>query len=236
MTGGIAIIAGVAGYLAGSVSFSRLALRLLKSDLELGNVPVPIKGADTEYTIGSTGATTISMYHGSKAGCAVALADMLKGAAVVAVFRILYPDQPYLLIAAVGSMAGHNWPVFHHFKGGRGISAYYGGLFVIDWVGALATTVAGMGFGMFVVKDVIVSYMAGLWFLVPWMWLTGKGPAYLLYALAVNGLFLAAMWPDLKGYKEVKQSGALDQRAIMDSYPMGRGMNRMSDWIRDRFS
>lgn len=230
------MVAWAAGYLAGSISFSRLAVRLLKSDLELGNVAAPIKGADSQYRFGSTGATTVSMYHGSKVGCAIALADMLKIVFVVGGFKFLYPDDSYLLAAAVGGMMGHNWPVFHRFKGGRGISAYYGGLFVIDWLGALVTMVSGMFFGMFVVKDIIITYMSGLWFLLPWMWVTGKGGAYILYALAVNLIFLAAMLPDIRAYIAIKDSGELDQQAIMESFPMGRGMIKISEWCRKKFS
>ena len=96
------------------------------------------------YKVTTTGATAASMQLGARAGCAIGLLDMLKAAIPVLLFRILYPDELYLLAAAVAAMAGHNWPVFHRFQGGRGISAYYGGLLVIDWVGALVTAAVGM--------------------------------------------------------------------------------------------
>lgn len=224
------------GYLVGSISFSRIAVRLLKSDIELGNVDPPIKGGDPKYKFSSTGATTVSMFHGSKVGCAIALADILKIVLVVGGFKFFYPNESYLLVAAVAGMVGHNWPVFYGFKGGRGISAYYGGLFVIDWLGALVTMVAGMFFGLFVVKNIIMSYMAGLWFLIPWMLLIGRGKDYFLYAIAVNLIFFIAMLPDLKSYKSIEDSGALDQQAIMESFPMGRGLLKMMEWSQKKFT
>ena len=187
------LLALFAGYFAGSISFTRLIVRIMKPDEKLDEMEVPVEGTDLKYKVTTFGATAASMRLGAKAGCAAGLADMVKVAVPVLIFRILFPGESYMLAAAVGGMAGHNWPIFYKFKGGRGISAYYGGLFVIDWVGALVTMIAGMVLGFVIVKDYFVAYMAGLWLLLPWVWMTTQRVDYLIYAVLVNIFYIVAM-------------------------------------------
>ncbi len=224
--------AAAAGYLAGSVSFTRIVTRLLRPGEPLKPAEVPVEGTDMIYKVTATGATAASMQLGGRAGCAIGLLDMLKAAVPVLLFRLLYPDELYLLAAAVAAMAGHNWPVFHRFRGGRGISAYYGGLLVIDWVGALVTAAVGMLAGFLVVKDFFVAYMAGLWLLIPWMAiLTGRWE-YVVYAAIVNVLYMVAMLPDIRQYTTIKKTASVDPKAVLETNPMGRGMLKISEWIR----
>lgn len=231
----ISFIALIAGYIAGSISFTRLITRAIKHDKESAPLEVPVEGTEMTYKVTAFGATRASMELGPKAGCAIGMADMLKVALVVLIFKLLYTDQPYLLFAAIGGMTGHNWPVFYHFKGGRGISAYYGGLFIIDWLGAIVTMVTGLVFGMFIIKDYFVAYMAGLWFLIPWLWLTASSPYYIIYAVIVNILYVIAMLPDIKQYAAIKKVKKVDPKMVLETNPMGRGMLKISDWVNNLF-
>lgn len=232
----IIITAIVTGYLTGSVSFTRIITKILAPGAELEPLEVPVKGTDMTYKVETYGATSASMRLGSKAGCAIGAADIIKAAAIVLAFKLLYPQQPYMLFAAVGSMAGHNWPVFYRFKGGRGISAYYGGLFVIDWLGALVTMISGLLFGMLVIRDYFIAYMSGLWFIIPWLWFATKDPVYVLYALAVNIIYIIASIPDLKQYSKIKKTTKIDPKMVLETNPMGRGMLKMSDWVKKTFA
>jgi len=231
----IFFISLMAGYLAGSISFTRLISRSAKIDKGAPPLEVPVEGTDMTYKVTAFGATRASMELGPKAGCAIGMADMLKVALVVLLFRLLYPGQPYLLIAAIGGMAGHNWPVFYRFKGGRGISAYYGGLFVIDWLGAIVTMLTGLIFGMFIIKDYFVAYMAGLWFLIPWLWITKNSPEHIIYAVIVNILYILAMLPDIRQYTAIKKVKKIDPKMVLETNPMGRGMLKISDWVNNLF-
>ena len=67
------------------------------------------------------------------------------------IFYLLYPDQPYYLVCAMMTPIGHNWPVFHRFKGGAGQSCILGGMLVIDWVAVIATSVASQVIGLWVI-------------------------------------------------------------------------------------
>ncbi len=109
------------------------------------------------------------------------------------------------------------------------MSAIYGGMFAIDWVGAFVTSLAGMLVGLFVVRDFIVAYMAGFWFLIPWLWLRTHDPAHLLYALVVNALLLVGMIPEIKQYVRFRREGkGADISQVMQLTAMGRGMHKIA--------
>jgi glycerol-3-phosphate acyltransferase PlsY len=231
----VAACAATAGYLLGSISFSRIVSRLVNPRADIAHTEVPVPGTDMTYKVTAFGATAISMQLGPRVGCAIGWLDMLKVALPTLAFKLLYPSEPYELIVAVAGMVGHNWPLFHRFKGGRGISAHYGGLFVIDWLGAIVTSTAGLLVGIVVVRDYFVAYTAGLWLLVPWMWFRTHRLEYVAYAVLVNVLYIVAMIPDLKQYLEIRREVAVDPKMVMETNPMGRGMIKMSEWLRSRF-
>ncbi|MFN2245213.1 MAG: glycerol-3-phosphate acyltransferase [Anaerolineae bacterium] len=228
----VALCAAIVGYLLGSLSFSRIISRLAAPQTDIAHTEVSVPGTDMTYKVTAFGATAISMQLGPRVGCAIGLLDMLKVALPTLAFKLLYPDQPYELLVAVAGMAGHNWPIFHRFKGGRGISAYYGGLFVIDWLGALVTSTAGLLLGLLVIRDFIVAYIAGLWLLIPWIWFRTHRWEYVAYAVTVNVLYVIAMIPDLKQYLSIRKTTDVDPRMVMETNPMGRGMIKISDWLQ----
>jgi glycerol-3-phosphate acyltransferase PlsY len=228
----IALGTALSGYLIGSISFSRIVSRIVAPQADIAHTEVPVPGTDITYKVTTFGATAVSMQLGPRVGCAIGFLDMLKVALPTLAFKLLYPDQPYELIVAVAGMTGHNWPIFHRFRGGRGISAYYGGLFVIDWLGALVTSTAGLLLGLLVIRDFIVAYIAGLWLLIPWVWFRTHCLEYVAYAVIVNVLYVIAMIPDLKQYLSIRQTTDVDPRMVMETNPMGRGMIKISDWLQ----
>jgi glycerol-3-phosphate acyltransferase PlsY len=170
------------------------------------------------------GATTASLVVGPKAGCAIGLLDILKGVVPVLLLRLIYPDAYYFLIAAVFVVVGHNWPVFYRFRGGGGISPTYGGFFVVDFIGTIVSAFAGMFFGFFVVRDILISYTSGLWFMLVWLIIfKGEWP-YIVYGITINVIFTLGILPDVTDYLKKKRAGELDMGASMETFPMGRGM------------
>jgi glycerol-3-phosphate acyltransferase PlsY len=179
--------------------------------------------------MGSVSATTVSLHIGPRFGFVTVVMDMLKIAIPTLVFKHLYPEAPYFLIAATAGMVGHIWPLYHGFKGGRGLSAVYGGMFAIDWIGVFATSLGGMLFGMFVVRDVLVAYMAGLWFLIPWLWFRTRDVSHLAYGITVNIIFVVAMIPEIRQILKYRREGK--QKDFSDAIQltgMGRGIYRMA--------
>jgi glycerol-3-phosphate acyltransferase PlsY len=81
-----------------------------------------------EVGSGSPGATNVLRTLGKKAGYTVFALDALKGCLAV-ILGTLYWQSPYG--ALLGALLGHCYPLFAHFKGGKGVATLIGGLIYI---------------------------------------------------------------------------------------------------------
>jgi acyl phosphate:glycerol-3-phosphate acyltransferase len=224
----IALVAAVVGYLFGCISFARIIARLVAPQQDVTQTEMAVPGTEEKMPLRAVSGTAVSIHLGAKYGCLTALLDMAKVALPVAVFRFAFPGQPYLLITAITGIMGHNWPVFYGFKGGSGLSPTYGGMLVISPVGTIVTAFGGMALGLFVLRNVVVSYLAGLWLMIPWLWFTTYDPWYLAYGIIVNVLFFIAMIPEIKTVREYEKRGiGTDVASGMDMTPMGRMLGKM---------
>jgi glycerol-3-phosphate acyltransferase PlsY len=226
--------------LIGSISFSRLVTRMLRPDTDLQDVKMPVKGADDNFSVTSMGGNTVSLKLGGRAGCAVALLDALKVFLPTLAMRIFYPDQPYFLVAATGGFIGHCWPIYYRFKGGRGISAFYGGLFAFDPIGALVVAFTSLFLSMTIfrkvkVLNVMMMYTGGVLLVIPWVLITKDNPAFIYYAIVINLLFYLAMIPDIQQSMALfKKYGWKNIEVGMDQYPMGQSMEKMMSRFRSK--
>jgi glycerol-3-phosphate acyltransferase PlsY len=227
----LVLLAALVGYLAGSLSFTRVVSRIVAPDKDLDNVDLVVPGTDESFKVRHVGATTASIVLGPKVGCTVGILDMLKTFVPTLLFDLAYPGQPYFLITAVFGMVGHNWSIFNHFKGGRGISAAYGSLIVIDWVTAVLSGIGGTLIGL-LAKDFFVTYLAGLLLVIPLLWLRTYDLAHLAFAILANVLFLVTLLPDLKQYLRLRRSGLVDADLALQATPMGRGMSKMLAFLK----
>ena len=110
----------VLGYLLGSLSVSVLLSRgVLGED-------VRSKGS------GNAGATNMARVYGLKAGFLTLGGDMLKALIAMWVGNLLLGDNG-LAAAGIASIVGHCFPIFHSFKGGKGISVGAAIGLAIDW-------------------------------------------------------------------------------------------------------
>jgi len=120
-----AILIVVGAYLIGSVSFAVVVSRAM-------GLPDP-----HGYGSGNPGATNV-LRTGNKAAAALTLAgDAVKGwlgvfLAQVAASRVGAPDW-VVPAAALAVFVGHLYPVFHRFKGGKGVSTTAGIVFALHW-------------------------------------------------------------------------------------------------------
>lgn len=231
----IAIISLGISYLLGSLSFARLVVRLWTGK-DVTEFEVAVDGTDDKYKAVSIGGNTVSAALGAKGGMLVGILDILKVILPTLAFKLIYPDQPvYMLVAAIGGLIGHIWPIYYHFHGGAGFSAILGGLLVIDWLAALISPVAGLIFGMVILRNIIAANLSWLWLLIPWFWWrSGGDPAYILYAVAVNVLFLLAMLPEYRNAMKYKQEGKYIEYGLgaLKANPMGRGMLKMAKFFK----
>jgi glycerol-3-phosphate acyltransferase PlsY len=224
----MALIAALAGYLIGSISFARLVTRVFAPQADISRTEFGTSDSEETVVSGFVGATTVSIHLGTRLGFVTVVLDMLKIVVPTLIFKRLWPDTSYFLIVATTAMIGHIWPLYHGFKGGRGLSAVYGGMFAIDWIGVFATSVGGLLFGLFVLRDFLVAYIAGLWFLIPWLWFRTHDLYHVAYGVAVNLIFLLGIIPEVRQYLKLRREGkGSDVAQVMQLTGMGRGIYKM---------
>jgi glycerol-3-phosphate acyltransferase PlsY len=130
MLAALAIVA--AAYLIGSVSFAVVVSKAF-------GLPDP-----HEYGSGNPGATNVLRTGNKPAALLTLLGDGVKG--FVATFAAIQVaplvDAPWWTVpaAAIAVFVGHCWPVFHGFKGGKGVATGAGIVFALHWPLGLALT------------------------------------------------------------------------------------------------
>jgi len=109
------IIAIVISYLLGSISFSYLAGKFLKG--------IDIR----EHGSGNAGATNTLRVLGKGPGFSVFVLDIFKGVLAIWISAWLVPDSIKVeILCGFAVVAGHNWPLYFNFKGGKGIATTIG--------------------------------------------------------------------------------------------------------------
>lgn len=224
----IAVAAAIMGYLFGSLSAARMVGRFVAPHEDISKTEFAVPGGEEKFLMTAVSATSISLRAGPKFGCLTTLLDMAKVALPTLAFQLWFPNQYYFLIAATMGVVGHNWPIYYRFRGGRGFSAVFGGLLVIDWIAIPVTSLAGMVFGLLIFRDVLLAYMAGMWLMIPWLWFRTYDVAYLTYAIVINILFLVAMLPDLRQYFKFKREGKVNLADALQTTDM-RHLTNLAD-------
>ena len=115
------------GYLLGSIPSGWLAGRWLK-DIDL-----------RELGSGSTGATNVLRQVGKGPALVVFLIDVGKGAAAVLLARALGLGDWIQVLAGLTALAGHIWPVWLGFKGGKAVATGLGMFLGLAWPVGLAS-------------------------------------------------------------------------------------------------
>ena len=167
----------ILGYLLGSIPSGWLAGRWLKGiDLrELGS--------------GSTGATNVLRQVGKGPALVVFLIDVGKGAAAVLIARALGLGDWIQVLAGLTALAGHIWPVWLNFKGGKAVATGFGMFLGLAWPVGLAS------FGVFLLTlwlfriVSLSSVLAAVSLPLLMISFSGIG-SYILIALVAMGLVL----------------------------------------------
>jgi len=221
MNPAIALLAGVIGYLIGSISFARLMVRIRAPGVDVSTIEHPVGGNSETFKSGSIGATAIRLQLGARYGCLAGVLDILKGLLPTLAFKLFQPDAPYYLIAATMATIGHNYPVYYGFEGGRGFATIYGGFLVLDWVGVLVTNVAGIMLGGLLGQALMMRY-AGLVLMIPWIWFRTHDVAKLAYVVFANILFWFAIMPELRQILRLRTDAERpDEQQVADYMGMG---------------
>ena len=108
-------------YLLGSISSAVLICRFLK-------LPDPRENGSN-----NPGATNVLRIGGKSAAIAVLLIDMLKGTIPVWISYYLTIEPLYLGLIGISACLGHIYPIFFHFRGGKGVATAIGAIAPIGW-------------------------------------------------------------------------------------------------------
>ncbi|MDU2544414.1 MAG: glycerol-3-phosphate 1-O-acyltransferase PlsY [Klebsiella sp.] len=103
-------------YLCGSISSAILVCRL-------AGLPDPRDSGS-----GNPGATNVLRIGGKGAAVAVLIFDVLKGMLPVWGAWALGLTPFWLGLVAIAACVGHIWPVFFHFRGGKGVATAFGAI------------------------------------------------------------------------------------------------------------
>jgi glycerol-3-phosphate acyltransferase PlsY len=132
----------VVAYLLGSVSFAVLLVRVAT-------------GTDIRASgSGNAGATNVLRAHGKKLALVVALLDVAKGAAAVALVRLVTADPFWAAAAGLAAVIGHVFPIFYGFRGGKGVATAVGAFLVLAPLALLCSL------AVFVVVVALTKYVS----------------------------------------------------------------------------
>lgn len=219
--------ASMCGYLLGSVSFSWLLPRLAGRSAEVKQIKREIPDTDIVLESNVLSATQVSEGLGRRFGCLVSLLDMAKAAIPTAAFLLIFGER-YFLAAAFATMLGHNYPLYHKFRGGRGLSPLIGGLAVINWYGLLLACLAAFPLG-FLTGSALVIRWSWMFLLMLWFPLYFRDPYMSVYMAASTFLFFFSMRKELATGMKISGARKSSQEEVSEFMLMGRGLGRAID-------
>jgi len=163
-------------YLIGSISFAVVVSKCMR-------LPDPYS-----YGSGNPGATNVLRTGNKLAAVLTLMGDALKGFLAVILARILLGDESltstlnsWLLCCVVVTVfLGHLFPVFHDFKGGKGVATACGILFGINWILGLATLGTWIIVAMFMRYSSLAALAAAVF-----------GPIYFIFLFGFQPMAIA---------------------------------------------
>jgi glycerol-3-phosphate acyltransferase PlsY len=201
----------VIAYLLGSIPFG-LIIGKLKSGVDI-----------REYGSGKTGATNVMRTAGTKLGVLTVVLDVVKAAGAVMLAKVIigsgsgiltidsvsvHWQQVAQVVAGLAVVAGHNWPVFAKFKGGRGVTAYFGTLFAIfppaGILGAEVVAIAALR-SRHMSLGSILGALAAWCLMVPLTIAYDFPPIYLAYGLVVIALLVYQHQGNIKRLRQGRE-------------------------------
>jgi glycerol-3-phosphate acyltransferase PlsY len=176
------LVIAILAYALGSVSFAVVVSKAM-------GLPDP-----HSYGSKNPGATNVLRTGNKLAAVLTLLGDAGKGALAV-ILAMLYTGQPATSgydapIAGAMALLGHLYPVFHGFRGGKGVATAVGVLLALNpWLGLGALATFGILIAFF--RMVSLASIAGAIFAAYWSWfLFGLAPV----TPAVAAIALLVIW------------------------------------------
>ena len=169
----IGLVFVVAAYLIGNFNFAYILVKFLKNE------------DVRDYGSGNAGTTNVLRVMGKNVAIPVFLLDALKGCLVIVVGRyLLNLDEVFLVCGGIAVVAGHNWPAFLQFRGGKGTATSIGVFLVYDWEVAIIAIMIGL-IVLAIWKMVSLTSMVGMTMLPVFTLLLGRTITELVFAVVL---------------------------------------------------
>lgn len=161
-------------YLISSVSFAVVVSKVM-------SLPDP-----HSYGSGNPGATNVLRTGNKLAALLTLIGDALKGYVAVTLARAFIPvdlGSWVLPMVAVAAFVGHLYPIFHRFKGGKGVATALGILLAINWVLGVMTLSTWLIVAVFMRYSSLAALIAALFAPLYFIFLFGIQPMALAIAI-----------------------------------------------------
>jgi acyl phosphate:glycerol-3-phosphate acyltransferase len=182
-------LALVGAYLIGSLDFAVVVARAHGVDIH-------------KVGSGNPGASNVLRTLGKGPAAMVFLGDALKGVIAAAIGWLAVgagdpANQPIAFAAGFMAVAGHCFPAFHRFKGGKGVATGAGVLLftipVVGFILALVWAIIAKVFKVASIASLVVVVLS-----VPLAWWQGTRGHALMWLIAMLVLIVARHAPNIK--------------------------------------
>lgn len=166
------MISLILSYLVGSISFSVLLAKMLKG--------IDIR----QHGSGNAGATNTLRILGKGPAILVLCLDVLKGIIAVWLGKWLGGDEAWIpALCGIAAIIGHNWPLYFHFRGGKGVATTIGVMVTLSFLPTLFA-------GIIAILSIVITRYVSLGSLI----LVALTPVFLL---VLGGYPWAVFWSSL---------------------------------------
>ena len=167
----------VVAYLLGAIPFGYLLVKW--------KTGADVRGSGS----GNIGATNVLRTSGRLAGLATLLLDMAKGyAAVWIAGRFTDHDSLWMAVAVLAVMAGHAYPVFLKFQGGKAVASFIGAFLCLA-PGAIAAELIVFVVIVAWTRHISMGSIVGAATFPLAVWLIEKSPVEVMVAI-IGGAFI----------------------------------------------
>jgi len=136
---------------------------------------------------GNMGARNAYFEVGHKVGILIFFIDTAKGYSAILIAELLGASQPVLLLTGLAAVVGHNWPIFLHFRGGRGEATTIGVLLALMPVPMLIMVVPTIL--ILLIKKNVILTSAVLFISLPLVcWWRGVSGLLIVYGIGLPSL------------------------------------------------
>ncbi len=144
---------------------------------------------------GNLGATNTALVLGRGAGLFVMIVDMVKSMLSARISKLLFPHIVFAgLLACLGSILGHCFPIFMEFHGGKGLAAFGGMVLAFNPVLFLVIVIPAVILMVIVNNSVAIPMTGGILFPL-FLWFGGQSTPEVIIGL-LAGLLIMFMHRD----------------------------------------